>query len=335
MSAVARPRTPVTPALRDIQAPIRDRLEEAAAELRRIVVADLPLISDVNAHLERMRGKMFRPTLALLASASAGAPVYERSVRVAAVVELMHLATLVHDDSVDHSVLRRGQPTINSVFSHQVSVIMGDYLYAKSLATLVNHGEFEALRILADVSTQMTVGEMQQLTAIDALAFTEDDYDRLIWRKTASLISAACEMGALCGAEAHRQALRRYGERLGMAFQVADDLLDYTADSAVTGKPSGLDLREHKVTVPLIQALRVMSSSARERVELLFQTAEPSEAQIAEVVGIVAEYGGIEYARQKGERFAQEAEEALRGIPESAVRRALSEAITYVMDRRS
>ena len=335
MSTTARTRTPVSAALREIQAPVRERLHEASEELRRIVVADLPLITEVNSHLLQMQGKMFRPTLALLAAASAGRPDWTRAVRIAAVVELMHLATLVHDDSVDHSVLRRGMPTVNSVFSHQVSVIMGDYLYAKSLATLVDHAELEPLRILADTSTQMTVGEMHQLTAMDALAFTEDDYDRLIWRKTASLLSAACEMGALCGAEEHRQALRRYGERLGMAFQVTDDLLDYTEGAAVTGKPSGLDLREHKVTLPLIHALDGMPAPQRERVDALFAAPEPDDALIADVVALVAERGGIEYARQKGERFAHQAEEALRDVPEGEVRTALTDAIVYVMDRRS
>jgi octaprenyl-diphosphate synthase len=333
VSATARARAPMTGALHDIQAPVREPLEAVSAELRNIVTADFPLIAQVNEHLLRMQGKMFRPTLLLLSAAVDGA-ADRRAVPVAATVELVHLATLVHDDAVDHSVLRRGLPTINATFSHQISVIMGDYLYARSLAELVRREEMEAVRILADAATRMTVGEMRQLTAFDALSFSEEDYEVLIRAKTAALMSAACEMGALCGAPRHRVALARYGEQLGMAFQVADDLLDYTADVAEMGKPTGLDLREHKVTLPLIHALRIMPASARKTVERLFATAEPGDDAIADVVRIVTEYGGLEYARQRGERFARAAEEALAAIPESEVRSALGEAIVYVLDRR-
>jgi octaprenyl-diphosphate synthase len=253
---------------------------------------------------------------------------------MAAVVELLHVASLVHDDAVDHSALRRGMPTVNSLFSHQVSVIMGDYLYARALREIVRGGDVEALRVLTEASNEMTLGEMRQLASFDKLAFTEADYELLIRAKTASLFSAACEVGALCGAPRHRAALKRYGERLGMAFQVADDLLDYTEAQEMTGKPTGLDLREHKVTLPLIEALRTMRPAARKRVEALFAAAEPTDAAITEVIGIVADAGGLDYARRRGEQFAQEAEESLAGLPDTPARTALSDAIGYVMDRR-
>src|SRR5438874_2068001 len=243
MSTAARQRTPVTDALRAIQGPVRDRLEFVVDEMHAIVSSDLPMIEEVSAHLLRMRGKMFRPTLTLLASAIDGDP-QQRAIRLAAAVELMHLATLVHDDSVDHSALRRGLPTVNSLFSHQVAVIMGDFLYSRALTALVGMADIEVLRILTDVSNQLTVGEMRQLGAIDALAFSEPEYYELIHAKTASLLGAACETGAVCGAAAFRPLLARYGERLGMAFQIADDILDYIEDQSVTGKPSGSDLRE-------------------------------------------------------------------------------------------
>ena len=332
MSA-ASPRPPAAPALREIQAPVRAQLERVSDELRRIVSADFPLITEVNEHLLQMRGKMFRPTLTLLASEVEETP-QPRVTTMAAVVELLHLATLVHDDAVDHSALRRGMPTVNSVFSHQISVIMGDYLYSRALATLVTEGDMEPVRILTEVSTQMSMGEMRQLAALDRLSFGEDEYFALNRGKTASLLSGACEIGALCGALRYRAVLAQYGELLGMAFQVADDLLDYTEVTAVIGKPSGLDLRERKVTLPLIAALRTMRTAARARVERLFAQEEPDDASIAEVVAIVAEHGGIEYARRRGELFAEEAEETLQGLPESAARNALSDAITYVMERR-
>jgi octaprenyl-diphosphate synthase len=324
--------TPSTPTLDDIQAPIRDRLVDTTGELRRIVTSDLPLIDEVNAHLLLMKGKMFRPTLVLLASEVAGKPE-PRASTLAATVELVHLATLVHDDSVDHSTLRRGMPTVNSLFTHQISVIMGDFLYSRAMVELVRTRDIEILGVLADATNEMTIGEMRQLTALDALAFTEDDYEALIRSKTASLLSAACEIGALVGGGEHRDALARYGLWLGMAFQVADDLLDYTADAAMIGKPSGLDLREHKVTLPLIAALREMSPAARREVEELFATSMPSEDQIERVIGVVDDCGGLEYAARRADEYAAAAEAALDGLPESPVLRSLHDSIAYSVRR--
>jgi octaprenyl-diphosphate synthase len=329
-----RVRTPATSALRDIQAPVRERLEEVVVEMRRIVTADLPMIEQVSGHLLQMRGKMFRPTLALLASETEGTSE-PRVVTLASVVELMHLASLVHDDSVDHSALRRGLPTVNSLFSHQVSVIMGDFLYSRALEALVALADLDLLRVLTGVSSQLTIGEMRQLAAVERLAFTEVEYESLIEAKTASLLSAACETGAMCGASRHRAALKRFGARLGMAFQVADDILDYTETASVTGKPTGLDLREHKVTLPLIAALPKLSPAARASVEALFASEVPSDEQIREVVGLVTDAGGIDAARRRGEQYALEADAALRGLPNTPARAALADAILYVMDRRS
>ncbi len=335
MSGVAaRMRTPVTGALRDIQAPVRQRLDDVAAEMQRIVTENLPIIREVSAHLLQMRGKMFRPTLALLSSGASGTPE-SRGTVLAAVVELMHLATLVHDDSVDHSVLRRGLPTVNSMFSHQVSVIMGDFLYSRALTALVEMGDLEILRIVTNVANELTIGEMRQLAAVESLSFSEDDYYRLIRAKTASLIAGACESGALCGAAEFRAPLAQFGDRLGMAFQIADDILDYTEDESVTGKPGGLDLREHKVTLPLIAALPRLNAVERERIETLFRTENPGDGLVSDAIAIVEKAGGLEYARRQGERFAGEAEAALRGLPQSPVRAALTDSIAYVMERRS
>jgi octaprenyl-diphosphate synthase len=335
VSGVAtRVRTPATSALRDIQAPVRDRLDEVASEMRRIVTADLPMIEQVSGHLLQMRGKMFRPTLALLASEIDGTPE-PRVVTLASIVELMHLASLVHDDSVDHSALRRGLPTVNSLFSHQVSVIMGDFLYSRALEALVALGDLDLLRVLTGVSSQLTIGEMRQLAAVERLAFTEGEYESLIEAKTASLLSAACETGAMCGAMRHRAALKRFGARLGMAFQVADDILDYVETESVTGKPAGLDLREHKVTLPLIIALPKLSPAGRAQVETLFASEAPSDEQIHEVVGLVTEAGGIDAARRRGDSTHSRPTRRCVGLPDTPARAALADALLYVMDRRS
>jgi octaprenyl-diphosphate synthase len=327
-------RLPVAPALLDIQAPVRARLERVPDEMWRIVRADAPIIESVNGHLTRMKGKLFRPTVLLLASSLERAPE-ERAVSMAAVVELIHLASVVHDDSVDHSPLRRGMPTINALFSHQVAVIAGDYLYTRALAELAAVGDLELLRVFTDAASAMTLGELRQLASFDALEFSEADYWLLVQAKTASLLGAAAEVGALCGAPRFRRQLARYGTLLGMAFQVADDLLDYTETESVTGKPSGNDLKEHKVTLPLIASLPRMSRAQRARVEALFAQPAPADAEIADVMAIVHECGGIDFARRKGEEFLSEAEAVIADVPPSDARTSLVDALGYVMERRS
>jgi octaprenyl-diphosphate synthase len=181
----------------------------------------------------------------------------------------------------------------------------------------------------------MTVGEMRQLAVNDSLAFSEDDYYALIRSKTASLMSAACEVGSLAGARENREALMKFGDALGMAFQIADDLIDYTEAKETTGKPTGLDLKEHKVTLPLIAALRVMSKAERARVDALFANANPKDEEVAEVIAIVSANGGLDYARERGQVFAEEARAALESLPDTVARQALFESISYVMERHA
>jgi len=320
--------------LADLQTGVEHRLAGVRGEIHRVIEADFPLIAQVNSHLTQMQGKMFRPTLLLLAEAATTPDPVPRAVSLAAVVELIHLATLVHDDAVDHSVLRRGMPTINALFSHQVAVIMGDYLYSRAVIELVRLADLEPLRVLSRVTNEMTVGEMRQLLAHDPLAFSEADYDLLIRAKTASLISGACEVGALGGTPAERDAMRRFGEGLGMAFQIIDDLLDFTGDEADTGKPVGLDLREHKVTLPLIYSLPHMAPGERAQVEALMAAAEPSDPQIGGVVRAVAERGGLLYARERAQKFCAQAEAALDALPASPARETLRASLIYVLERR-
>lgn len=321
------------PKLSQIQRPIRQRLEGVIDELRRIVLSDFPAIEEVNDYLLAARGKLFRPTLLLLSN-EVGGRGRSDAVTLAALVELVHLATLVHDDAVDHSVLRRGMPTVNALWNHQSAIIMGDYLYSRSVMELTAFGEVELIRVLARAANAMSVGEMRQLVSCDALDFTEEEYYRLIDCKTASLMSAACEMGALIGSPEYRTQLAHFGHQLGMAFQVIDDLLDYTETEAVTGKPSGHDLREHKVTLPLIAAMAAMGPAQRREVEDFFAEPEPTDDGIARIVELVTNYGGLEYARQRADAFGTEAATALIGLPTSAAVESLHDAVSYVLGRR-
>ncbi len=311
---------------------MQDRLEQVMEELGRIAVADFSMVNEVNDYLMKVPGKLFRPTLVLLSSDVAGESP-RAALRFAAVVELVHIATLVHDDAVDHSVLRRGMPTVNSVWSHQIAIILGDYLYSRAVTELARVGDLEAVRVLASAANRMSVGEMRQLLAYDDVTYSEAEYFRLIDAKTASLMSAACELGALAGCPAHRVPLRRYGHALGMAFQITDDMLDYEGTESVTGKPAGLDLRGRKVTLPLVGALREMAPSEVDRVRHLFTLIEPDDEEVASVIELVKLNGGLEYARRKAMEYVDSAEAAIRGLTPGPALEALRGAVLHVVDR--
>ncbi len=321
------------PELTRIQEPVRLRLEQLEEDLRQLVVDEFDLIDEVNDYLLLKRGKLFRPTLLLLSNEIGGRPSAD-AILLGAVVEAVHLATLVHDDAVDHSVLRRGMPTVNSIWGHQVAIIMGDYLYSRSVMEMARLQRVDVIEVLAKAANAMTIGEMRQLAMHDSLDFSEDDYYRLISAKTASLMSAACELGAMVGDTAHRKALRNYGYALGMAFQIVDDILDYTGTEGVTGKPTGHDLREHKVTLPLIVALPKFDRSERLAVNALFADPKPDDELILRVVEATEHRGGIAFARARAREYAEEAMSAIAELPESASAAALAEAVTYTVERR-
>ena len=325
---------PSRPRLERIQGPVSDGLDAVIEEIRRVVLADFPPIQEVNEYLALARGKLFRPTLLLLSN-QVGNGGHERAATLGAVVEMVHMATLVHDDAVDHSVLRRGMPTVNALWNHQSAIIMGDYLYSRAVSELAGFGRTDLIRVLAGAANEMSVGEMRQLVSADALGFTEDDYYRLIRAKTASLMAAACEIGAMAGDVRHREPLTRFGHHVGMAFQIADDLLDYTATEEATGKPTGHDLREHKMTLPLIHALDRMDERASREVRHFFADPEPDDEGIRRVIELTIEHGGLEYARGRAMEFADRAHEAAQELPDGRATDALGAAVRYVVERKS
>lgn len=321
------------PALETLKEPVADRLEAVREHILEMVPPDFEPLAEVTGYLLEMRGKLLRPTLLLLAN-EVGDGRSDAAVPLAAVVELVHVATLVHDDAVDHSVKRRGMPTVNSRWTHQVAIILGDYLYSRAVMEAAKVGSVEAIDLLSTAANRMTVGEMRQLTSRDALDFGEEDYFRLCECKTASLMAAACELGALVGEDAYREPLRRFGFELGMGFQVTDDLLDYTASSSVTGKPAGQDLREHKVTLPLIAALPRMNEGERATLRRLFEDPEPADGLVADVQAIVEERGGIDRARTEAEERVARARRELEGLPDGEAVRTLDRAAAFVARRR-
>ena len=318
--------------LDEIRHPVRDTLGEVEQTLLGMIPSGFDSMDEIGAYLFARSGKLFRPTLLLLSNAVEGRPSPDR-VRLGAIVELLHVATLVHDDAVDHSAKRRGMPTVNDRWTHQVAIIAGDYLYSRAVIEITALGELEPISILAETANQMTIGEMRQLVLHDGLDFTRSDYDRLCECKTASLISAACELGAMAGAPDHRTALKSYGYHLGMAFQMIDDLLDYASPAEVTGKPSGQDLHEHKVTLPLIAALERMDETERAIVRRLFDDPEPTNDAVDAVVELVERRGGLDEARAEARAEADRARDWLKELPEGEARAALNLAVDYVVER--
>lgn len=326
---------PSRPRLDRIQGPVADELDGVIEEIRRVVMSEFPPIQEVNDYLSMARGKLFRPTLLLLANRVGGGRGHERASTLGAIVEMLHMATLVHDDAVDHSVLRRGMPTVNALWNYQSAIIMGDYLYSRAVTELAEFGRLELIQVLARAANEMSVGEMRQLVSADAIAFSEDDYYRLIRAKTASLMSTACELGAMTGDERHRDSLTQFGHHVGMAFQIADDLLDYTATEAATGKPTGHDLREHKMTLPLIAALGRMDPAARREVDHFFADPDPSDEGIRRVTELTVAFGGLEYARARAVEFGDRAMQCVDSLPDGEATTALSESVRYVVERNS
>jgi octaprenyl-diphosphate synthase len=327
----ARPRV----TMQDLQRPVREELLRVQDELARFFVCDVRLINEISSHMLRANGKRFRPTLLLLANRLHG-PVGPEGVLAATIVELIHTATLVHDDSIDRSFLRRGIPTVNSIWNDQTSVIMGDYLYSKAFFLLVERGMMEPMQVLARTTHRMSLGEMLELEHELDFDLSEEVYYRLIMDKTAVLLGAACEIGAYLGwgDGRERRLLADFGLSLGMAFQITDDMLDIEGDAEVMGKNARSDIRDGKITLPLIHALRTAPPAAAQRVRERMAARDLDDAGAAEIARFTADHGGLEYARHRARGYADRALELLDAFEPSTVRDTLHDAVEYILDRR-
>jgi octaprenyl-diphosphate synthase len=319
-----------------VQKPVRRELEQVQAHLRTLFRTPIPILNEVGGHVLATRGKKFRPTLLLLVARLRG-HLGKDAVLCATVVEMVHAAALIHDDSVDRSDLRRGLPTVNGLWTDEMAIIMGDYLYAQAMSTLVVNKFDAAMEILARVVTEMSCGEALEFQYAHDLDVSEEQYEELIRSKTGSLIGAATEIGAGLngGAKnpARRAKYRRFGERVGVAFQIVDDLFDYLGDSDVTGKPVGSDLAEGKVTLPLIAALREATETDRRRLKALAGRKRWTAAQWNDLRSRVERAGGFAYARTRAQALADEARQTLDGEPDGQARAALDRAVDYAVNR--
>src|SRR5262245_17402201 len=324
------------PSILTLQRPVRRQLEQVQDRLRGLFQTPIPILNRVGGHVLATRGKKFRPTLLLLTAKLRG-HLGEDAVVCATVVELVHAAALIHDDSVDRSQLRRGMPTVNGLWTDEMAIIMGDYLYAQSMALLVDNGHNQAMSILARVVSEMSCGEALEFQHAYDLDVSETQYVELIRAKTGSLIGAATEIGAGLNGGARdikrRERYRRFGETVGVAFQIVDDLFDYLGDSTVTGKPVGYDLAEGKVTMPLIAAFRLASERDRLRLKRLAGRRRWTPGQWAGLTALIERSGGFRYARERAAALAEESRVVLAEARASAARRALDAAVDYAVQR--
>lgn len=318
-----------------------DRVKrEIAAELKyfethfsNAVKSRVPLLDRIMQYIVRRKGKQLRPMFVFL-SAKLGGDINEKSYRAAALVELLHTATLVHDDVVDNANERRGLFSINALWKNKIAVLVGDYLLSKGLLLAIENGDFDTLRILSHAVKQMSEGELLQMEKSRNLNLNEQTYYDIIKGKTASLLASACSAGAgsTFNNEADIERMKLFGENVGMAFQIKDDLFDY--GDADVGKPTGNDIKEKKLTLPLIYTLNQVDNSLKRNLIYIIKNQSDRKDKVQFVVSTVKETGGIAYAEEKMLFYRDEALKILHSFSDSSTRRALEELVRYTTDRK-
>ncbi len=322
--------------IKDISNPVALHLNEFNKYFKEILRSDNSLLNIILNYIANRKGKQIRPMLVFLSAELCGG-VTQRSYPGAAMTELLHIATLIHDDVVDNAIQRRGMPSINAIWKNKISVLIGDYLLARGLLVALNNDEFGFLKITSNAVKRMSEGELLQIQKSKTINIDEPTYFNIIADKTASLISACCEIGALSASvnERHHIALRNYGEYLGIAYQIRDDIFDYRSKSAVIGKPTGNDLKEKKLTLPLIYSFtKVKKTQAKEIIKLI-KSGNLKSKDIKFIADFVIENGGIDYAEQKAEEYAQKALQEIQLFDESPAKQSLIELTRFVIKRES
>jgi len=313
---------------------LEDDLRGVERQFREDLASDVPLISKVGEYVLASGGKRVRPMMLLLAARLAGYRG-QSHIGLASVVEFIHTATLLHDDVVDGASLRRGNASANSIWGNEASVLVGDFLFAKSFSIMVRDGNLKILKALSDATTLMAEGEVLQLVSTCDLDMDEERYIKVVRSKTAVLMAAACQCGGLLAEvdEERESALREVGMELGIAFQFMDDALDYIADQEEFGKARGQDLAEGKMTLPLIETLRNCRSEERERVAAIIEQDELEEADLGYVIDLINRYDGITYTRSRAAELVASAKKRLDIFPPSPDRDALCRLADYVVGR--
>lgn len=313
---------------------IGDDLKNVEHQFRKDLESDVPLIRKVGEYVLSSGGKRVRPALLLLAARLCDYDG-EKAVPLASVIEFIHTATLLHDDVVDSATLRRGLASANTLWGNEASVLVGDFLFSKSFSLMVTVGSLDILGILSGATTTIAEGEVLQLLCTGEIDLSEEQYITVVRSKTAILMSAACEAGAVLGSvsEDRQKALSNFGMNLGIAFQLMDDTLDYTATEEEFGKSIGHDLEEGKITLPLIHTLRYCSADERQLISAVIEKDEMSLDDFREVSGLVQRYGGIEYTATLARNYIDACKADLHSFGPSPVRAAMLELAEYVVTR--
>ena len=320
---------------------MHDVLSRYEADLKRVeerfksyFYSEISLIPEISDHLISSGGKRLRPILLLIASDMCGYRG-DRRFPFSAVIEFIHTATLLHDDVIDHADTRRGRPSANNIWGNSASVLVGDFLYSKAFKLMADDGDITIVQLMSSITNQMSEGEVFQLLKSGDINITEDDYFYLVQKKTAILISAACSIGGfLAGVNGDSMAaLGNFGMKIGTAFQLTDDTLDYVADEAQFGKTIGQDLKEGKITLPLIHTLKKCSESERELITAVVRGQDTDVAKTRETMSTIKKYGGIEYSLEKARTLVSEAKTILDIFPDSDPRRCLLAISDYIIKR--
>lgn len=318
-----------------IKLPIEKEMELFEKKFSASMVSKVSLLNRITHYVVNRKGKQMRPMFVfLIAKMTANGLVNERTYRGAAVIELIHTATLVHDDVVDDSNRRRGFFSINALWKNKIAVLVGDYLLSKGLLLSIDNGDFDLLRIISVAVREMSEGELLQIEKARRLDITEDVYFEIIRQKTATLIAACCAMGAqsVMAPDETVEKMRKFGELIGIAFQLKDDLFDYGNDHI--GKPTGIDIKEQKMTLPLIYVLNNATADDRKWLINSVKNHNKDKKRVKEVIEFVKQNGGLEYAVSKMKTYQIEALKLLESYPESPIRESLELMVNYVIDRK-
>lgn len=319
--------------LGQITAPIKEELELFSEHFRRATKSKVPFVDIVARYIVRQKGKKIRPALVLLTAKACG-EINDSTYRGASLVEILHTATLIHDDVVDDADTRRGFASINAVWKNKIAVLMGDYMLAKGLLLSLDNNDFRFLKITSDAVRRMSEAEILQIAKSKDLDLDEQTYLKIISDKTASLLSTCTQIGAasVTSDESVIRAMRDFGENLGMVFQIRDDLLDYVGRKSITGKPTGLDMKEKKLTLPLIHSFtQAPRSESRLILKIIKDGAKKKDLQ--EVVEFALTFGGIDYTTKKAREYSSRALQALEPLPHSPAKESLTRFVNYVMER--
>ncbi|MGB0137631.1 MAG: polyprenyl synthetase family protein [Flavobacteriales bacterium] len=319
--------------VKDITAPVVQEMRDFEGHFKAAMKSTTPLLDKITHYIIKRKGKQMRPLFVFL-SAKATGDVQENTHTAASLIELLHTATLVHDDVVDDANMRRGFFSINALWKNKVAVLVGDYLLSRGLLMSVEHGQFDLLRIVSTAVREMSEGELLQIEKARRLDINEEVYYTIIRQKTASLIAACCASGtASTGADPELvEHMRTFGEKVGMAFQIKDDLFDYGAGKNI-GKPTGIDIKEKKMTLPLIHALNQADSSQRRSIINTIKKHHDNPKRVREVIDFVLETDGIAYSRDRMLAFRDEALVLLHELPVSDARNSLERLVHYTIER--